>query len=143
MCEKGPAMGRRWTYAAIGAALAAGCGTRTALLVPDDGFTAYGGGADGEPEEQDASVVDSSSPPADGPYGDVVYCSLFAGQVRSCDAGRDAGTVERCTGGYTDCIKVTVPGDGSPRGLFGCCIPDPPEGVSQCIDRQLLDAQCY
>jgi hypothetical protein len=123
--------------AALAVGLLCGCGTRTGLLVPEQGA-----------EGQGDSVVDASTDATDAadaaeePVFSGVRCSLYSGPVDSCDASASAGPVQDCTGNYSVCIRVFEPGSGVPYGQWGCCLPKPPENVPQCLDRQFLDAGC-
>jgi hypothetical protein len=130
------------TTAVLALVFLGGCGTRTGLLLSDQNGEAT---AD---STQDASTNNPAPTGDDNTASEEdggVFCSLYAGPVGSCDAGPDAGPVQRCdtSSPYSKCIRIFRPGGDVPYGQWGCCWPDPPENVNQCLDRQFLrDASC-
>jgi hypothetical protein len=123
--------------AALAAVVLWGCGTRTGLLVPEQGAQGEGDSL-GDASSDASDAADA----AEEPVFSGVRCSLYSGPVDSCDASASAGPVQDCTGDYSVCVRVFAPGSGVPYGQWGCCLPKPPENVPQCLDRQFLDASC-
>jgi hypothetical protein len=126
------------TTPVLAAVVLGACGTRTGLLLAEQNTETQGDSI------QDASTAADVG--GDDAYeGGGVFCALYAGPVASCDAGAAAGPVQRCNTDtpYSKCTRIFEPGGDKPDGQWGCCWPDPPEGVNECLDRQFFaDANC-
>lgn len=113
-------------FLTVGLSAAAGCGSRTGLLVPES-----------EGESSPDAASDSERPEGDSAAGGGdggVFCSLYLGVVSSCDAGAQAGPVQRCTADFPTCAEP--PG----FSMWGCCVANPPNGLNNCVYNQVLDA---
>jgi hypothetical protein len=74
--------------------------------------------------EEDQTGSDGSA--ADGGGG---WCSENLGPVGSCDAGPNAGFIQRCVDGSnytTTCLNYGEP-------IWGCCVVNPPDGLESCF----------
>jgi hypothetical protein len=127
------------TTAVLAVVALSGCGTRTALLLPDQNAETEAPAGDSTEDASFSAIAVVSVEDAG------VFCSLYSGPVESCDAPAEAGPVQRCdtSSPFSKCIRIFRPGGDVPYGQWGCCWPDPPEGVNQCLDRQFFrDASC-
>jgi hypothetical protein len=92
------------------------CGARTGL----DPLPGEGG------RTRDAAEEPGDGGETDGGSG---LCSMYEGPVGSCDAGHDAGPIQRCVenaGFETTCAMYFPP-------VWGCCVVEPPNGLNTCF----------